>query len=107
MGDNKPNKDIKDYEQGLAKIVNDFIQETKVSYEQPIEIEIINNIGFQIDSYKKHTGVSKGFIAKKLGVSRQRLDAICKADNVTLEILVKLKILLGCQFDELFNYKVK
>jgi DNA-binding Xre family transcriptional regulator len=103
MGD----KDIKDYEQGLAKIVNDFIQETKVNYEQPIEIEITNNIGLQLDDYKKRTGVSKGLIAKKLGVSRQRLDAICRANNITLEILIKLIILLGCQFDDLFDYKVK
>ena len=72
-----------------------------------IEIKIINNIEREIKKYKKRTGASKTFIAKKMGFKKvQNLDSLIKSTNPTISSLIKLSLVLECGLLELFDYQV-
>lgn len=71
-----------------------------------IEIRIVNKIEEKINEFIKRTGTTKVFISKKLGISRQRLHDLSKADNFYLDTLIKLSILLECDVKDLYEYEI-
>lgn len=65
-----------------------------------------NKLEYHINSYQERTGASKTWIANKLGISKQRLYSIFKADNIMIDVALKFSIFLDCDMKELFEYEV-
>jgi len=71
-----------------------------------LKIKIINKIDNRIIMYQNKTGANKTWIAHRLGISRQRMYDLSKAENFNLDTLIKLSILLECDISELFDYEI-
>ncbi|SCS37602.1 helix-turn-helix transcriptional regulator [Staphylococcus caeli] len=58
----------------------------------------------KIKAYRKHAGVSQELLSKKMGVSRQTINAIENDKyDPSLELAFKLARLFGVTVDELFS----
>lgn len=68
---------------------------------------VISRIKDRIEEHQRKTGISKSFMAEKLGMSKQSLSDVFKSNNPRLDTLVKFSILLDCNINELFDvYRV-
>ena len=65
-----------------------------------------NKIEDKINEYQVRTGSTKTWIATQLGISKQRLYAIFRADNMMIDVALKLSIFLGCDIKDLFEYDI-
>jgi hypothetical protein len=48
-----------------------------------------NNIEHKIEEYQSKTGATKTWIAEQLGMSKQRLYAIFRSENMMLDVAIK------------------
>lgn len=71
-----------------------------------VEVKVINKIGEKIDEYVQKYGSSKSWIAKQINVSRQTLNTIINSQNPTIETIVKLSVVLDCDYAELFDTEI-
>jgi DNA-binding Xre family transcriptional regulator len=72
-----------------------------------MQIKITNNkIEERIEMYKKQTGATKTWIAEQLGMTKQRLYALFKADNMMLDVALRFSEFLKCEISDLFEYEV-
>lgn len=71
-----------------------------------MEIEIINKTEEVYKRLKQETGASKVWVANQMNITPQRLNDIFKASNLTLEVLIKLSIILKCDISDLYEYKI-
>lgn len=65
-----------------------------------------NKLEFRINEYQRNTGASKVWIAKKLGISKQRMYQLFKADNMTIDVALKFAEFLKCDVKDLFEYDI-
>ena len=65
-----------------------------------------NNIEQKIEEYRIRTGATKTWVAEKLGMSKQRLYAIFKSENMMLDVAIKFSLFLNCDVIELVEYEV-
>ena len=72
--------------------------------EQQISVDIEVKIKDKVEEYQKKTGITKAFIADKLGISRQALSEAFKSNNPRLETLIKFAICLDCKVEDLYEY---
>lgn len=73
--------------------------------QQIIQVEVINNIKKQVDLFQYKTGISKTYIAKRLGISKQALSETFKSENPRIETLIKIALCLNCKVEDLYEYK--
>lgn len=52
---------------------------------------------------KKETGMTKTWIAKKIGISRQSLNILFKTNNPTIESLEKVAYAMNCKVSDLYD----
>lgn len=73
-----------------------------------MKIIIINKIGEKVDEFCKKTKIKKIYIYEHLEISKQRFDVIRKSriDNMTLELLIKISLVIQCQISDLFEFEV-
>jgi DNA-binding XRE family transcriptional regulator len=71
-----------------------------------INIFFHNKIRDKINEHKSKTGASRTFVAEKMGISRQSLNALEDSNNPTVQMLIKLAVVLGCKVDDLYSYDV-
>lgn len=71
-----------------------------------IRILFFNKIRDKINEHKSNTGASRTFVAEKMGISRQSLNALEDSSNPTIQMLIKVATVLGCDVDDLYSYKV-
>lgn len=60
-----------------------------------------------VDDTIKNTGVTKMFIAKKLGVSRQQIDNILAKQNFSVDDANKLLNIIGYEIDNISIKKIE
>ena len=65
-----------------------------------------NKLEHKINEYQQNTGASKVWIANKLGITRQRMHALFKADNMNVDVALKFAEFLECDVKDLFEYEV-
>jgi DNA-binding XRE family transcriptional regulator len=65
-----------------------------------------NKIEHQIEIYRKKTGATKTWIAEQLGMTKQRMYALFKADNMMLDVALRFAEFLECDIKDLFEYEV-
>lgn len=87
----------------LEKLLNEYV---KIVNEE-ISIEVKIKIKDKVEEYQKKTGVTKAFIAKRMGISKAALSEAFKSNNPRLETLIKFAICLGCNVDDLYEYYQK
>jgi DNA-binding XRE family transcriptional regulator len=93
------NTDTKD----LEKLFKDYVK--IMNKEISVEIEV--KIKDKVEEFQKRTGVNKGFIAKRLGISKAALSEAFKSNNPRLETLIKFAICLDCKVEDLYDYYQK
>ncbi len=72
-----------------------------------MQIKIVkNNISDKLDEYQKRTGATKTWVAEKLEITKQRLYALCGADNMMLDVAIKFSVFFNCDIKDLFEYEV-
>jgi len=71
-----------------------------------IEVVFHNKIRDKINEYKKNNGTSRTFIANKMGISRQSLNSLEDSNNPTIQMLIKLAVVLDCEVKDLYNYDI-
>jgi DNA-binding XRE family transcriptional regulator len=69
-----------------------------------INIIFHNKIRDKINEYKSKTGASRTFIADKMGISRQSLNALEDSNNPTMQMLIKLAVVIDCEVNDLYSY---
>jgi DNA-binding XRE family transcriptional regulator len=72
-----------------------------------IRVTIKLNILEKIEQMQKSNGTTKAWVARKLGVSNQRLYSILKADNLTLDVLIRIAYILRCDITDLYTAKIE
>lgn len=70
-----------------------------------MQIKIVNKIEKKVTEYQKKNNVNRTKIAQQLDMSSSRMYQLFKADNMTIDVLVKFAILLDCKLDDLIEYK--
>jgi DNA-binding XRE family transcriptional regulator len=71
-----------------------------------MQIKITNKIEEKVVEYQKRTGATKTWIAEQLGMSKQRMYSLFKADNMMLDVALKFAAFFKCKVEELFDYDV-
>jgi len=71
-----------------------------------MEVLLTMKINKKIEEYQEKHGASKTWIAKKLDMSKQRLDQIIDGDNITLKLLIKIALFLDCDIRDLYDYEI-
>jgi DNA-binding Xre family transcriptional regulator len=71
-----------------------------------VRIKIINKIEEKITEYQIKNGATRTWIASKMGMTPQRMYQIMKAENMMLDVIVRVAIALECTVDDLIEYKV-
>lgn len=71
-----------------------------------LKIEITNKISEKINEFQKKYGSSRTFIAYKMGISRQSLNALEKSDNPTIQMLERLAYVLQCDVKDLYQVNI-
>ena len=87
----------------LEKLLKEYVK----IVNQEISIETKIKIKDMVEEYQKKTGVTKAFIAKRMGISRAALSEAFKSNNPRLETLIKFAICLGCEVEDLYEYYQK
>ena len=72
-----------------------------------MDITFYNKCSIKIEEYMKKTGVTKIWIAKEIGLTKQGLNGLEKSKNPQILNLIKLSTLLDCKIEELYSYEVK
>lgn len=70
-----------------------------------IKVIITFSIVEKIEEFQAKTGATKSWIARKLGVSSQRLYTILKADTLTLDVLLRIAYILKCDIKDLYTVR--
>lgn len=71
-----------------------------------IKITLTNMIEEMIDKKQEETGMTKSWLARQLGISRQALNILIRTPNPTVESLIKVSHVLQCKIDDLIYYEV-
>ncbi|HEY5588012.1 MAG TPA: hypothetical protein VIK86_03545 [Candidatus Paceibacterota bacterium] len=71
-----------------------------------MQIKLTNKIADRIEEYQANTGTTKIWICKQLGITKQRLHSICKADNIMLDLAFKIAYFLKTDIESLFECEV-
>jgi DNA-binding XRE family transcriptional regulator len=69
-----------------------------------INIIFHNKIRDKINEHKSKTGASRTWIADKMGISRQSLNALEDSNNPTMQMLIKLAVVIDCEVYDLYSY---
>jgi DNA-binding Xre family transcriptional regulator len=72
-----------------------------------IRVIIKYSIAEKIEEFQENTGASKAWIARKLGVSSQRLYTILKSETLTLDVLLRIAYILKCDIKDLYTVKIE
>jgi len=70
-----------------------------------LKIKIINKIDEKVHEYQIKNNVTRTKVAQQLDMSSSRMYQLFKADNMTIDVLIKFAILLDCKLDDLIEYK--
>jgi len=68
-----------------------------------IKVIVANKISEKINEFQKKYGSSRAFIADKIGISKQSLNALEKSDNPTIQSLEKIAYVLECKVEDLYD----
>jgi len=60
----------------------------------------------KVEEFQKNTGATKAWIARKLGVSSQRLYTILKSETLTLDVLLRIAYILKCDVKDLYTVQI-
>lgn len=71
-----------------------------------VQVKITNKIGEKVEWHIQKNGSTKAWIAKQIGVTRQALHTIINSQNPTIETIVKLSVVLDCDYTELFDVEI-
>lgn len=71
-----------------------------------ISVQFNNKITEKINEFQKKYGSSRTFLARRIGISRQSLNALENSDNPTIQMLVKLAEALECNVTDLYDVKI-
>jgi len=71
-----------------------------------IPIIITNNIERKIKEHQALTGATKTFLAGQMDITPARLYQIMRADNMMLDVIVRIALVLHCKVDDLIEYKI-
>lgn len=71
-----------------------------------MNIELENKIEQRVNEYIEKTGSNKTWVAKQMGLSKQSLYNLFQSSTPTINNLIKLSIILKCNIEDLYNYKV-
>jgi DNA-binding Xre family transcriptional regulator len=72
---------------------------------QEVHVCITFSIVEKIEEFQKNTGATKSWIARKLGISSQRLYTILKSETLTLDVLLRIAYILKCDIKDLYTVK--
>lgn len=71
-----------------------------------MQVRIYNKIEEKVNEYQERTGCTKSWLASKMSMSSQNMYQLFKSNNITIETLIKVSIVLGCDKEELYDYEV-
>lgn len=71
-----------------------------------VEVKIENLINDKINEYRAKNGATKTWIAEKIGIPKQSLYILCTTQNPTIESLIKVAYVLGCEVSDLYRYEI-
>lgn len=71
-----------------------------------MQIKITNKIEEKITEYQKKNGATRTWIAKRMGMSPQRMYQLMKSENMMLDVIIKVAIGLECKIDDLVDYEI-
>jgi ATP-dependent Lon protease len=94
------------YVEEIKNKTQKLVAEIKNKYRQPFEIKITNNIEIKVNEYILQNGVSKVFIAMRMGMSKQALYSLFKSPKPTIDNLEKMAYILDCKVSELYSKEI-